>query len=74
MVIMANNAQAYTLCRLLVAEAPKPPAIGAAASGAQAAVGVCCYIPAGQDDPAEPPPEIARLPEAVPPPALADGE
>ena len=29
--------------------ASKPPVIGAAASDAQAAVGVCWYIPAGQD-------------------------
>ena len=42
--------------------APKPPVIGAAASDAQAAVGVCWYIPAGEDTPAEPPPEGARLP------------
>ena len=43
-------------------KAPKPPVIGAAASDAQAAVGVCWYIPAGEDTPAEPPPEGARLP------------
>ena len=35
---------------------PKPPVIGAAASDAQAAVGVCWYIPAGSA------PESARLP------------
>ena len=41
---------------------PKPPVIGAAASDAQAAVGIYWYIPAGQDTLAEPPPEGARLP------------
>jgi len=49
--------------------APKPPVIGAAASDAQAAVGVCWYIPAGEDTPAEPPLESARRPQAVLPPA-----
>ena len=41
---------------------PKPPVIGAAASDAQAAVGIYWYIPAGQDTLAEPPLEGARLP------------
>ena len=41
-VVVASNAQVYTLCRLLVAKGPQPPVIGAAASDAQAAVGVCC--------------------------------
>ena len=59
----ASNAQVYTLCRLLVAEGPPSPrCIGAAPPDAQAAVGVCWYIPAGKDTPAEPPSESARLP------------
>ena len=59
----ASNAQVYTLCRLLVAEGPPSPrCIDAAPPDAQAAVGVCWYIPAGEDTPAEPPPEGARLP------------
>ena len=59
----ASNAQVYTLCRLLVAEGPQNPrCIDAAPPDAQAAVGVCWYIPAGKDTPAEPPPEGARLP------------
>ena len=41
---------------------PSPQCIGAAPPDAQAAVGVCWYIPAGEDTPAEPPPEGARLP------------
>ncbi|WP_303436547.1 hypothetical protein [uncultured Oscillibacter sp.] len=52
---------------MLVAEGPKPPVIGVAASDAQAAIGVCWYIPAGEDTPAEPPPEGARWPQAIPP-------
>ena len=41
---------------------PIPQCIGTAPPDAQAAVGVCWYIPAGEDTPAEPPPEGARLP------------
>ena len=41
---------------------PSPQCIGAAPPDAQAAVGVCWYIPAGKDTPAEPPSESARLP------------
>ena len=41
---------------------PSPQCIGAAPPDVQAAVGVCWYIPAGEDTPAEPPPEGARLP------------
>ena len=59
---MAGNAQVYTLYRLLVAEGSKPPVIGVTVSDAQAAVGVCWYIPSKEDTPAEPPPEGARPP------------
>ena len=41
---------------------PSPQRISAAPPNAQAAVGVCWYIPAGKGTPAEPSPEGARLP------------
>ena len=43
-VVVASNAQVYTLCCLLGADSP--PVFSAAAPDAQAAVGVCRYIPA----------------------------